>query len=67
MSEMGMLVKIATILSFMTAPFYAIVNFKLINSEHTPKDFRPSKFINVLSIIGILFLSCFAIWYLTIL
>ena len=67
MSEMGMLVKIATILSFMTAPFYAIVNFKLINSEHTPKDFRPSKSINVLSIFGILFLSCFAIWYLTIL
>jgi len=67
MSEMGMLVKIATILSFMTAPFYAIINFKLINSKHTPKDFRPSKFINVLSVFGILFLSCFAIWYLTIL
>ena len=67
MSEMGLLVKIATILSFITAPFYAIVNFKLINSKHTPKEFRPSKFINTLSVLGIIFLSCFTIWYLTIL
>ena len=67
MSEMSLLVKIATILSFITAPFYAIVNFKLINSKHTPKEFRPSKFINTLSVLGIIFLSCFTIWYLTIL
>tara|TARA_B100000768_G_scaffold176871_1_gene190281 strand:+ start:5565 stop:6776 length:1212 start_codon:yes stop_codon:yes gene_type:complete len=67
MSEMGLLVKIATILSFITAPFYAIVNFKLINSKHTPKEFRPSKFINILSVLGIIFLSFFTIWYLTIL
>ena len=67
MSEMGLLVKIATILSFITAPFYAIANFKLINSKHTPKEFRPSKFINILSVFGIIFLSCFTVWYLTIL
>ena len=36
-SEMGLLVKIATILSFITAPFYAIINYKLISSKHTPK------------------------------
>jgi Mn2+/Fe2+ NRAMP family transporter len=67
MSEMGLLVKIATILSFITAPFYAIANFKLINSKHTPIEFRPSKFINILSVFGIIFLSCFTVWYLTIL
>ena len=67
MSEMGLLVKIATILSFITAPFYAIANFKLINSKHTPNEFQPSKFINILSVLGIIFLSCFTIWYLTIL
>ena len=49
---MGSLVKIATILSFITAPFYAYINYKLINSSHTPKKFRPSKFINVLSVDG---------------
>ena len=67
MSEMGLLVKIATILSFITAPFYAIANFKLINSKHTPKEFRPSIYINILSVLGIIFLSCFTIWYLSIL
>ncbi|MDG1973736.1 MAG: Nramp family divalent metal transporter [Flavobacteriaceae bacterium] len=66
-SEMGFLVKIATILSFITAPFYAIVNFKLINSKHTPKEFRPSMLINILSLVWIIFLTSFALWYLTIL
>ena len=66
-SEMGLLIKIATILSFVTSPFYAFINFRLINSHHTPKSFRPSLFINILSILGILFLTSFSIWYLTIL
>ena len=66
-SEMGFLVKIATILSFITAPFYAFINFKLINSHHTPKSYRPSLMINILSVLGILFLTFFSVWYLTIL
>ena len=36
-SEMGLLVKIATILSFITAPFYAFINYKLINSKSHSK------------------------------
>ncbi len=66
-SEMGMLIKIATILSFITAPFYAIANYKLISSKHTPKEWRPSKSLHILSWLGILFLIGFSIWYLTIL
>lgn len=66
-SEMGLLIKIATILSFITAPFYAIVNYKLISSKHTPEEWRPSKPLHFLSILGILFLIGFSIWYLTIL
>ncbi|CAN0367759.1 unnamed protein product, partial [Ectocarpus sp. 4 AP-2014] len=65
LSEMGMLVKIATILSFVTAPFYAIVNFKLISSKHTPKEWQPSMAIKILSWSGILFLLGFSVWYLT--
>jgi Mn2+/Fe2+ NRAMP family transporter len=64
-SEMGLLVKIATILSFLTAPFYAIINYKLISSSHTPEQWRPSKVLHVLSWLGILFLSGFSIWFLT--
>lgn len=64
-SEMGLLIKIATILSFLTAPFYAIINYKLISSKHTPKQWQPSRFMHLLSCLGILFLLAFSIWYLT--
>ena len=64
-SEMGLLIKIATILSFLTAPFYAIANFKLITSKHTPKEAQPSKYMKVYSIISILVLIAFCIWYLS--
>lgn len=65
-SEMVLLVKIATILSFITAPFYAIANYRLISSKHTPKEWRPSKLLHILSWLGILFLISFSIWYLSI-
>jgi Mn2+/Fe2+ NRAMP family transporter len=63
-SEMGLLIKIATILSFLTAPFYAITNYVLISSKHTPQEWRPSTSLHLLSILGILFLIGFSIWYL---
>ncbi|HXJ97671.1 MAG TPA: Nramp family divalent metal transporter [Gelidibacter sp.] len=64
-SEMGLLIQIATIISFLTAPFYAIINYILISSKHTPAQWRPSMFIHILSWLGILFLIGFSIWYLT--
>lgn len=64
-SEMGLLIKVATILSFITAPFYAIISYILISSKHTPKVWRPSKKLHVLSSLGIIFLIGFSIWYLT--
>ena len=42
-SEMGALIKIATILSFITAPIYAIMNYSLVNSAYMPKKFKLSK------------------------
>ena len=64
-SEMGSLIKVATILSFITAPFYAIINYLLISSKHTPEDWQPSKQLHILSWLGIAFLIGFSIWYLT--
>ncbi len=64
-SEMGLLIQIATILSFITAPFYAIINYLLIASRHTPKQWRPSKLMHLLSWLGIIFLVGFSIWYLS--
>ncbi|SFU62343.1 Mn2+ and Fe2+ transporters of the NRAMP family [Pustulibacterium marinum] len=63
LSEMKILVQIATVLSFVTAPFYAIANYKLITSKHTPENWRPNLVLKVLSIAGILFLIGFSIWY----
>jgi len=63
-SEMALLVKIATVLSFITAPVYAILNFWLICSEHTPIEYRPGNYMKLLSWAGILFLIIFGIWFL---
>ncbi|MFK5880274.1 MAG: divalent metal cation transporter, partial [Flavobacteriaceae bacterium] len=62
--DMGTLIKIATILSFLTAPFYAIINFSLISGKHTPKEFRPSTMMKIWSYLGIIFLIGFSVWYL---
>lgn len=64
LSDMGLLVKIATILSFLTAPFYAILNYVLISSKHTPEEWRPSLPMKILSYSGIIFLIGFSGWYL---
>ncbi len=64
LADMGFLIKIATVLSFLTAPFYAILNYILITGEHTPEKYRPSKELKILSITGIVFLIVFSIWFL---
>ena len=64
MSNMGLLVKIATILSFLTAPFYAILNYILITGKHTPKEHQPNIYLKVLSWLGIVFLTGFSVWFL---
>ncbi len=64
MADMGLLVRIATVLSFLTAPFYAILNFLLISGKHTPEKYRPSKELKLLSIAGIVFLLGFSVWFI---
>ena len=66
LSEMGKLVQIATVLSFITAPFYAILNYVLVTSKQMPEKYKPKKFIKILSLMGIIFLSTFSIGYLII-
>lgn len=64
LSDMGFLVRIATVLSFLTAPFYAILNYILITGKHTPEKHRPKLGLRILSITGIIFLVVFSIWFL---
>ena len=63
LSEMGILVQIATILSFITAPFYAYLNYRLVNSPEMPVELRPSKSFNRFSQLGLIFLFLFAIGF----
>jgi Mn2+/Fe2+ NRAMP family transporter len=65
LSEMKLLVEIATILSFLTAPFYAIFNFALISGKHTPEDARPGSTLRIYSVISIFILLGFSGWYLS--
>jgi Mn2+/Fe2+ NRAMP family transporter len=64
MHNMKTLIDIATILSFLTAPFYAILNYKLITGKHTPKEHQPGIYLRILSLVGIVFLIGFSVWYL---
>ena len=66
-SEMGLLVQIATVLSFLTAPFYAAANLRLVTGKHMPAEHRPSKGLRIASFLGILFLIGFSITYLLVL
>ena len=66
-SEMGLLVQIATVLSFLTAPFYAAANLRLVTGKHMPAEHRPSKELRIASFLGILFLIGFSVTYLLVL
>ena len=64
LSEMGKLVQIATVLSFITAPIYAFLNYKLVNSDQVPKNLQPSKKLKFFSNLGLIFLTGFTLFYL---
>jgi len=64
LSEMGQLVQIATVLSFMTAPLYSFLNYRLVISKAMPKEHQPKKGLRILSVVGILFLTGFTLFYL---
>jgi Mn2+/Fe2+ NRAMP family transporter len=64
-SNMGALVQVATILSFITAPFYGLMNFLLVSGKHMPESHRPNVVMKAWSIAGLVFLTGFTIWYLS--
>ena len=66
LDEMGTLVQVATVLSFITAPFYAYLNLKLVTSDLIPLKYKPSKILIIFSYVGLVFLTLFAIVFLKI-
>ncbi len=64
-SEMGTLVKVATILSFLTAPFYAICNYLVFRDPSIPASAKLSKSLEILSLLSIVCLLGFSLWYVS--
>lgn len=57
------MVDFATTVSFVTAPIYAILNYIIIHKSLKPED-RPGIFNHAISILGLIFLIAFALYYI---
>ncbi len=62
-ANMGNLVALATFVSFVVAPIIGYMNLKNVMSEDVSKEYRPNKNLQILTYVGILFLSCFSMYY----
>lgn len=66
-SNMKQLVDFATTMSFLIAPVFAFINYKLINSHQVSEIFKPKRFLKYWTMIGLLFLISFSAYYLYVL
>jgi Mn2+/Fe2+ NRAMP family transporter len=62
-ANMGNLVALATFVSFVFAPILGWMNHKAIIAKEVSLNHRPSKPLQILSYLGIFFLSAFAVYY----
>jgi Mn2+/Fe2+ NRAMP family transporter len=62
-SQFTYMIDLATSLSFLTAPALAFINFKLIRSRFTPQESQPKKWLQILSWLGMIFLTAFALLF----
>lgn len=58
------MVDLATSVSFLTAPVFAFINYKLIYSKHFPVEYRPSTWLKWLSWAGMIFITGFALLFM---
>ncbi|QWX84659.1 divalent metal cation transporter [Cellulophaga sp. HaHaR_3_176] len=62
-ANMGLILAIATAISFILAPIVGYMNLKNVTSSDFPEDAKPKKGLQILTYIGITFLSLLAIYY----
>lgn len=62
--QMKVLVDFATTLSFITAPVLGYLNLRVVTMKHVPENFRPGKFLKILSWTGLVVLTAFALFFL---
>lgn len=63
-ASMRFMVDLATTISFVTAPFFAIMNYKVATSRHMPSEGKPKKWLRIYAVAGIIVLSAFTLFYL---
>ncbi len=64
--QMKNLVDLATTMSFLIAPVIAVVNYRLVTGSDVEKEDQPKLWLKILSWLGIIFLTGFAIYYVKI-
>ncbi len=62
-SGLKTLLDFATILSFLAAPVFAFINYKVITSDFMPVEHKPKLWLKILSWIGIIFLVSFSLLF----
>lgn len=62
--NMRFMVDFATILSFIIAPLFGILNYKVITHNHVPLEERPKLAMRIYAILGIVFLTGFSLYYI---
>jgi len=62
--DFGILVNIATIISFLIAPVIAIFNFILVHKKYIGTEAVPPFWMRILSYLGIVFLTGFSIYFM---
>lgn len=62
-ANMGKLVALATFVSFIVAPIVGYMNLKNVTSSDLDPSLWPGKKLKILTYAGILFLSCFSLYY----
>ncbi len=65
-SNLKDLVDLATTLSFVIAPVIAYINYRVIMSDQIDTEFRPKPWLKTLAILGLIFLTVFAIIYIVV-
>lgn len=62
--NMATLLDFATIVSFLAAPVFAYINYRVVTSKSTPKEYQPKLWLKILSILGLVFFFLFCILFI---
>lgn len=62
-ANMGLLISIATFVSFVVAPILGYMNLKIITGDEIQEIYRPKKPLRLLTYAGIMFLTLFSLYY----